>query len=1017
MILRRLITAVFIAALFAQSTLAGDLRHLLPRPKACFDRGTNFIVNEYSPIVVADDANEATLRAANFLQQRFFLLLGKTVPVIRASQYDGPRGIFIGVANTWPALGTMMHTRIPDGEDFSKPQSYILDIDEATIMLQASDTLGLFYGCVTIAQLTNVKFGTATTVGSHVYDYPDYPDRWVFSTHNLLVNGNVQTLRAIADTMAMYKLNGIQQSDFKYSVLQLLGPSYFANIDSLLATSRKDNIDIIPGVVGLGWSEGILYNDPNLAEGLHAVSKYIIEADTGRLIPDPRVTIPNGGFEQVDGTGKKFTGWTFYDGVNDPSTVDVTTSHSGSRSARCSNFTLNNPNGNARFNLKVDCDSNGYYVMSFWYKTDANYSGGFVQLLATGVNDGRTLTSTSLALQPSMDWTRAEVTINTLGNTSINLYCGVWGGSSGTIWYDDFQIKPGGLCNVLRRPGTPIKVTNVHTGVTYVEDVDFAHITDPSIATSNGSYFPWHTPPTFRRLTNGILHNGDTVLISYYHPYAAVSDNSGNGSVMACVSEDTLYKILRDQVTRVNNLYHGSTFMMGHDEIRNLDHDAACINRGLSPATLLADNVTKCHDLIRSISPNADICVWSDMFDSLHNATNNYYLVNGDLRGDWLNIPKDLTIMNWNGSDKDRSLRFFSNLGMKQIASAYYDVGDLTSILAWRRAMDSIPGVRGMMYTTWQNDYRFMVPYSFYAWGAGPSIIHVPLDSSRLHGVSIDVDAEVHSDPYDIADNVQSVELEIYDLNGTFLKQVDLGILSGAKWHATATNLYPNGYEYKIVATNRQRLTRSTPMYRIEPLNFVPVAGTLTSPDTLNFGDVPLDKPATKSLLVTNSPPSGMTVVMDSGVLAAGTAPFTLNGFFPTLFLGGAVKPLSITFAPTAIGNFSAKVRLYYSRGAMREAVLVAHAVQSTSVPMTHEDELSVSVVPNPFTSQALLTIRNASPSVKVTLTDILGRVTPLPASEQILLDATALGLSKGTYVLRVEDGATVITRNIINLK
>lgn len=1017
--LRRLLTGLFVLTFFAQAASGGDLRHLLPRPKASFDRGTGFIVTDQTPIVVPDNADAATLRAAAYLKAHLFKQVGKNPSIIGASQYDGPRGIFIGVHNTWPALTAMMHTRVPDGEVLDKPQGYVLDIDETAIMLEGADASGLFNGVVTIVQLTNLKAGTATTVGAHVYDYPDYTSRWIFSQHNLLVNSSVSALRAIADTMAAFKLNGIQQNDFKYSILQTQGSNYFANVDSLKAGCVPNNVEIIPGVVGLGWSDGILYNDPNLAEGVHAVSKYVIEADTGRLLPDPRVTIANGGFENYD-ANNKFLGWTFYDGQNDPSYVDHAVHHGGLISAKCSNFHTNNPAGNARFNTLVNCDSNGYYVMSFWYKTDANYSGGEVQLLAIGGTDGRTLTFTSLALQPNMDWTRAEVTFNTLGNTSVNLYCGVWGAVSGTIWFDDFQVKPGGLCNVLRRSGTPLTVTSATSSTVYAEGVDFAPIDDQILDASHGAYFPWHTPPTFRRLANGRLHNGDTIKISYYHPFAAVSDNSGNGSVMACVSEDSLYGILRDQVTRVNNMYHGASFFMGHDEIRNMNRDAACLSRGKSPAVLLSDNVTKCHDLIRSIVPSSNILVWSDMFDSLHNAKNNYYLVNGDLRGDWLNLPKDLTIVNWNSTYARKSLQFFSTLGYQQITSPYYDVGDLTTIRSWRLAQDSISGVRGMMYTTWQGDYRYIVPFAYYAWGAGPNILHVPLDSSRLSGVSIDVDAEVYPDPYDTLDNIplsSAVNLLIYNFSGQLQKTVELGLLSKNKYHATATNIYPNGYAYQIAATNKQGLTRYTPMYRVEKQTFVAKPGSLTGPDTLDFGNVMLTTTKNGFAPITNSPVDGLTVVMDSGVVNPSGTIFSPAGIIPGLFLGGATKQVKIACTPTALGNYTATLRMYYSHGQVKDVLLRAHIIPFSGVESAPDESLDVSVVPNPFSVHSVVTVRGASPSLRITLADILGHVTVLPSNEQILLDPSQLGLHQGTYVLRVEDGAKTITRKVVYVR
>jgi hypothetical protein len=180
---------------------------------------------------------------------------------------------------------------------------------------------------------------------------------------------------------------------------------------------------------------------------------------------------------------------------------------------------------------------------------------------------------------------------------------------------------------------------------------------------------------------------------------------------------------------------------------------------------------------------------------------------------------------------------------------------------------------------------------------------------------------------------------------------------------------------------------------------------------------VEVGKSSTKPLLVSCIPANATTVVMDSGVLVAGSAPFTMSSFFPSLFLGGAKKPINVTFSPTSLGPATARIRFYYSHGSVREAVIVANAVPSSSVAPTSSSSLDVSVVPNPFASQTVVTMRNVSATAKVTLTDLLGRVFVLPTAEKMLIDAAALGLSKGTYVLRVEDGPVNISRTIIHLQ
>ena len=77
----------------------------------------------------------------------------------------------------------------------------------------------------------------------------------------------------------------------------------------------------------------------------------------------------------------------------------------------------------------------------------------------------------------------------------------------------------------------------------------------------------------------------------------------------------------------------------------------------------------------------ADVCV-ERYVDPFHNAVNNYYNVEGDLSGSWKGLPADVTVVNWNLSNLQKSLTWFSGLNPaqpiahSQIIAGYYDSGD-----------------------------------------------------------------------------------------------------------------------------------------------------------------------------------------------------------------------------------------------------------------------------------------------------------------------------------------------------
>ncbi len=796
------------------------LTGLHPRPQTSFIRAgnTSFTVDKSSVILISDSAPATTMKAVAYLQKRLTQEIGDTLHIFRMSQYPlgfSSKTIALGEQHNFPQLDAAMSGLAPQGESFTKNESYSLDVSPAGLFMQGSDSSGIFYSVSTLAQLILETKGAIPSL--HIFDYPDYPVRWVFSMHNLQVNKAIHDLMKIEDTMAAYKMNGLNQTDFKYSVLDIVAPWYFTDVDTLHQYSVATNTEIIPSIFG---GEGILWHDPDLAEGFPTTCKYVIEGDTGRILSDPRMLLPNGDFEKV--SNGQFTGWGYYDNPNVSMFVDSTTVHSGKYSARCTNFTDTTPR--TRFIKGLTCDSNTSYHMSVWVKTQnfqQGYGGSF-QLLAIGGagNNSRSLTATQYDIPATSNgWMKYDVVFNTLGFTSVSVYVGVWDGTGGTIWFDDFQIEDAGLTNMLHRATTLPQVTPLHGGKRYVEGADYQQLIDKVMEQSNGSY-PWHASPSFKLSTGSSIHNGDTVQVKFWRTMTVLNYQNGDGYQFPCLSEDTLYSIFHEQIRSLDALHKPHQYFLSHDEWRVLGWDSACESRHLTAGQILADNLTKCDSIIKVVHPNAQTYVWSDMFDTLHNAHNNYYLVNGDLTGDWNLIPKNITIVNWSGGFMKQSLKFFADHGFSQVTSPYYDVPNTVNMRDWRIAMEGIPNMNGMMYTTWGADYSYLKPFADYAWSAGPMIVHEPVNPNKVvWGEYVPINATVFADPYDPIDTITKVEYrQFYRLLG----KADTTIYSmvADTGHVyRCTNIVQcdtaSDITYDIQATDKNGITRTTPRYLI----------------------------------------------------------------------------------------------------------------------------------------------------------------------------------------------------------
>jgi hypothetical protein len=263
---------------------------------------------------------------------------------------------------------------------------------------------------------------------------------------------------------------------------------------------------------------------------------------------------------------------------------------------------------------------------------------------------------------------------------------------------------------------------------------------------------------------------------------------------------------------------------MSHDEIRAFNRDSACLAHGGDAADLLAENITRVASMIDTAHPGARIAIWSDMLDSLHNAHADYYLINGDLTGVWNNVPKDLTIVNWNDGNKKESLEFFERHGFAQIAAPFLPSNASRTIREWRLALEEAPRARGMMYTTWSNNYSQLRPFGYYSWSAGPYLVHAPFTDSSMRIAtegavdSVPFTAEIFPDPYDVGDVIMSAEVRLFTAEQSIeLGSYPLTLGAGESWsgNVPSANLTLPIY-YIIVARNAQGLVRETPPYYLD---------------------------------------------------------------------------------------------------------------------------------------------------------------------------------------------------------
>ena len=525
--------------------------------------------------------------------------------------------------------------------------------------------------------------------------------QWVYAPVNFQVDARVDELVALARRAKAAGYNGLLVTDSKFGRLEGRPANYYANLARFKKAADELGLDIIPAVCSVGYSNDILQNNPNLAEGIAVRDAPFIVRGKEAVLADRENLLPGGAFEQAGPKG--FTGWDWMDGFGQVIVQDTAVKHGGAASARMGNFRKVEGHGNCRIVRKLALVPWRQYHFSVWVKTDGAAPAGDIRL-AVLAPDGRSLNYAYLGVRPTQDWTQHHVVFNSLEYANLSLYIGIWGGQAGTIWIDDACLTACAGVNMLRREGCPVRITSDDGRTEYVEGRDYERWEYPKTGRVPwpGEFEPYHAEPPLRLASGTRIRDGQRLKVSFYHTVII-----HEGQVSGCLRSDELFGYMQAEVRLIKQYLAPKKFFMSHDELRVAGQCGLCRKEGVTAGQLLAENVRRCAAMIRKVEPKAEIFVWSDMFDPNHNAVDKYYLVGSTLAGSWEGLDPAIRIANWNFGKRDASLAFFAGRGHKQILAAYYDAADpKAQLTSWLDSAAKVRGVDGVIYTTWRQNYK-----------------------------------------------------------------------------------------------------------------------------------------------------------------------------------------------------------------------------------------------------------------------------------------------------------------------
>jgi hypothetical protein len=489
----------------------------------------------------------------------------------------------------------------------------------------------------------------------------------------------------------------------------LVDDAYTAKAKEFTKAAEEAGVQIVPSVFPIGYGLRFLAHDVNLAAGLPvAEAPFVVKG--GEAKPDPSAvpTIVDGGFEKV--RGGTLARWRM-DHAGEFSFVDKDEKHSGKSSVRIGSGKPlpEEAKGTVRLTQTVAVEPFKYYRLSLWMKTQDVKAEreDYIQIFSLGGK--RRNTYYNMDVKPTQDWTRHECVFNTLEACEIDLSVGVTEYKGGTAWFDDLEVEPAGLLNVVRRDATPLVVTSADGKTVYKEGKDFERVSDPGFTSTSLGDVRHEAPPI--RLTKKSRIRGRRLLVSYYHAMRIYNDQIG-----LSFEEPRLYEMMDRQMELVARLWPTKSLFMAADEIRVAGWEVQEEGTHLSPSQLLARYMKRSLDIIRKYSPGAELYIWSDMFTPFHNGrpfeeSGFYYLCSGTYYGCWKELPAEVNIANWYAPSR-LSPVWFEQRGHKQIMCGYYDNPNLkANIASWMERTRGVDNVIGIMYTNWSTGFDLMEEY------------------------------------------------------------------------------------------------------------------------------------------------------------------------------------------------------------------------------------------------------------------------------------------------------------------
>src|ERR1044071_9822652 len=93
-------------------------------------------------------------------------------------------------------------------------------------------------------------------------------EQWLYCQQNLWVDKNIDEMEALFARASKAGYTHVLMADSKFAKLGDMDARYFRNVERVKKIAAANHLEIVPAVFPIGYSNDILWHDPNLIEAL-----------------------------------------------------------------------------------------------------------------------------------------------------------------------------------------------------------------------------------------------------------------------------------------------------------------------------------------------------------------------------------------------------------------------------------------------------------------------------------------------------------------------------------------------------------------------------------------------------------------------------------------------------------------------------------------------------------------------------------------------------------------------------